>query len=314
MGRNDQRERLVRAGHEHEHEGEERHRQDLDPDTVRDDPPPPEHEREGQEVDGQRHDPEERDRGDVRRQIGRDAQHQAGRDGRQQDPAGTARGGDRPVVGRSRVRVGGSLAPGRCRMAGRAGSPQHEGAAAGQHQERAVSPRPQSALRIQTEVALDEHRIGEEGQHASEVAGGVQDVRVACGPVTRRGKPRLQDRTGRADGEEGESHGHREQRQKPGNGAGVAGRDPARGQGDRQDHERQGEDEKVERRLPARPEPARGDVRIGIPAQQDRLVEHHRRVPDAGRSAEEGQRHPREHRLDEEQKARTDEDRDAEQN
>ena len=85
-----------------------------------------------------------------------------------------------------------------------------------------------------------------------EIARRVQDIRVARGPVTRRGEPRLQDRAGRADGEEGQPDGHREQRQKPGNGAGVAGRYPSRGQGDRQDDERQQQDDEVERGLPAR--------------------------------------------------------------
>ena len=48
---------------------------------------------------------------------------------------------------------------------------------------------------------------------------------------------------------------------------------------------------------------------IGIAGEQQRLVDQHRAVPHRRRAAEPRQRHPRDHRLDQEQQERADEDR-----
>ena len=308
--------RLVGPGDQDEHQRQERHRQELDPDAVRDDPPPAEHEGEREEVDRQRHDPEERDRRDVGGQIGRDAQHQARRDGGEEHPARAPGPRDGPVraVRRRGARRGrGERARGLPRMTGRAGTPEREGAGGGQHDQAPVAPCPEVTLRVQAEQALDDDRVGEEREHAAEVARRVEDVRVSRSRVARRGEPGLEDGARRGDGEEGEPDGHREQGEEPGDRARLAGRRPARRQRDRQDQERQEQDQQVEARLAARPEPAHRRVGVGVSHEQDRLVEHHRRVPHGRRPAEQRQRHPREHGLDQEQEARTDEDRDAEE-
>ena len=49
-------------------------------------------------------------------------------------------------------------------------------------------------------------------------------------------------------------------------------------------------------------------VGVGIAAEQQRLVDDHRRVPDRRRAAESGQGHARDHRLDQEEQERAGED------
>ena len=215
------------------------------------------------------HDPEERDRRDVGGEVRRHAEHQAGRDGREEHPAGAPGGGDRPVraaglgVGerghRPPVRgvrrgIRQRPRPGRPRpTVGRARSPEREGAAGGEHDEDPVAPRPQAALGVQADEALDEHRVREERQHAADVARGVEHVRVRRGWVARRREPGLEHGAGRRDGEEGQPDRDGEEGEEPGDGIRVARRDPARRQRDRQRQERQEQDEEVETGLPARP-------------------------------------------------------------
>ena len=176
-----------------------------------------------------------------------------------------------------------------------------------------VDPGPEAALLVEPEQALDDRRVGQEGEETSDVAGRVEDVGIAGGPVLRGGEPGLEDRAGGGHREEGEPDRDGEEREEPRHGTRVTGRDPARRQRDREGHDRQEQHREVKDRLPPRAQPARGDVRVGIPHEQDRLVEHHGRVPHGGRAAEERQRHPREHGLDEEQEPGADEDRRAEQ-
>ena len=68
----------------------------------------------------------------------------------------------------------------------------------------------------------------------------------------------------------------------------------------------------MNRRLTQRRE-ASDRVGIGVAAEQQRLIDQHRAVPDGGRAAETRQRHARDHRLDEEQQERADQDRQHEQ-
>src|SRR3546814_1559001 len=65
-------------------------------------------------------------------------------------------------------------------------------------------------------------------------------------------------------------------------------------------------------RLPPHREAAE-PVRIGVAAEQQRLIDEHRAVPHRGRAAELGQHHPRDHRLDEEEQEAADKDRQHEQ-
>ena len=309
--RDHQRQGLVRAGDQHQHQREQRDGQELDPQPVRDEPAPAEHERERQEIDRQRPDPEQRDRRDVGGQVRRHAQHQARRHGGEGDPARAPRERDGPVCPAPVPRPPAGASGRRPRLLRTAGPrpPEADGAGGGEQDEAAVPPGPEAALRLQVEEPLDDQRVREEREQAPDVAGRVEDVGIAGGPVLGGGEPGLENGAGGGDREEGEPDGDGEKREEPRHGARVAGRDPARRQRDRQGRERQEQDRDVEPRLAPEPEPARGDVRVRVTDEQDRLIEHHRRVPHRRRAPQERQRHPREHGLDQEQEARADEDR-----
>ena len=64
----------------------------------------------------------------------------------------------------------------------------------------------------------------------------------------------------------------------------------------------------MDRRLPRQAKPPK-PVGIAIAPEQQRLIDQHRAVPDVGSAAQLRQRHPRDHRLDEEQQETADQDR-----
>jgi hypothetical protein len=136
---------------------------------------------------------------------------------------------------------------------------------------------------------LDEGRIPQQGEHAAEIARGVEEVRIARRRVTGVREPRLQERGGRADHEEGQAHGEREQEQHVQHRADLAAVHQGRVDAEGQDGQRQREHREVQQRLPPGAEPGRAGVGIGIAGQQRGLEEdhagapHRRRTPRSGR-------------------------------
>src|SRR5262249_27019681 len=61
--------------------------------------------------------------------------------------------------------------------------------------------------------------------------------------------------------------------------------------------------------LSARRKRARGDAGVVIAGKKRRLKEHQTCIPDRGRTAERGQQHPGDHRLNEKEKGRAEKER-----
>ena len=65
----------------------------------------------------------------------------------------------------------------------------------------------QPAVASQVEARLDEGRIAEQGQHAAEVARGIEKIGIAGGRMARAREPLLDERRGGADYEERQPDG-----------------------------------------------------------------------------------------------------------
>ena len=137
---------------------------------------PREDQHEGQQVDDERHDPEERHRGDVGREKRRHAKQQARRHERQRNPvkplaparASNAAPGVESAAGSDCERAM------RTRLAGR------EVEAGGRQQhERDISARPDRALLGESQRRLEQRRIRDEREDAADVAGNGQEIRIA---------------------------------------------------------------------------------------------------------------------------------------
>ena len=302
------------------------------------DRPAREDEDEREQVDGQRDDPEERDRRDVGGHERRQAEHQARRNRRQRDPADAPKprhadvrrlrfrrrlagkqslaldvGGDRRLAGHGRLR--------RQRFRRRfdqGGRPfaqeQHADAAEHQGREHAVAEAPDDRLLRHRERRLHEERIENQGQHAAEVRGPVEEVRILGRGMAGEAEPSLEQRRRGRDDEERHADDDRQDPEHGQNRIRVGRRRPV-AERERQEQERPEEHERLEQKLAAAREPGADEVRVGVTGQEHALEEDHARVPHRRRAAEQRQDHLADHRLDEEQErgAREERQREVEQ-
>ena len=81
--------------------------------------------------------------------------------------------------------------------------------------------------------------IHHQGQQASEVAGGVEEIRVFRGRMIGVGEPALEDRRGRRQREKRQPDRFREDEEQPANRVAVGRRLGVRTDGERQRHERE---------------------------------------------------------------------------
>ncbi len=157
---------------------------------------------EAEQVENQRRHPQQRVGGHVGGKVRRDAEQEAGGDEGQQHPA------QPPPGRRSRDRQGAVFAPfpdGRGSdtvAAPMAGSPQQDGAGEDEQDKDAITGRPDDALDGQRQVRFDEEGVSGEGDQTAEVAGRVEEIRVARGGVIGVREPFLQERGGGGDHEE----------------------------------------------------------------------------------------------------------------
>jgi hypothetical protein len=250
---------------------------------------------EAQQIEAEWNHPEQGHSDDVGGEVRRRRQHQAGGDGGKRHPVKDAAGaGGRRDFGRDRfddLRRNGQRAP------------RDE-----QHQQR-VAARPEQALLLQREQRLDDQRVRDQPREAAEIGRGVKGVGLAAAalervPALHQGRLRRNDeekRPDRGDEEPGYPQGRRE----------IGGRlYPEKA--DRQPERRDREQGEMEPGLPARAQPP-DPVGIGIAAEQQRLIDQHRAVPDRRRAAEPRQCHARDHRLSEEEQERAGDDRSDEQ-
>ncbi len=262
-----------------------------------------EHER--QQVERQRHDPQQRRRRHIGGQDGRGSIQQAGRDEGEQPPAQHGR-----ALGRL-ARRRALLAAGR-RRGGRGGAPGPHGAGHAQQPQQRVAHAPALRLGRQRAARLDQERIGEQGHQAAEVARGVQ--RVGSG-ARRGGERRLQQRRARGERQDGRpdrGHPHGEQPQRLA-AASRRRRGPPRPEHGRQRQEPgQREQRGVDRERAPRPEPADQRVRAGVARQERRLEEQQAGRPHTRRAAEDREELSSDQQLEREQQARGEQGRQGE--
>jgi hypothetical protein len=172
-----------------------------------------------------------------------------------------------------------------------------------------IAAAPHHALPVQSKPGLDEQRIGQQPGKAAEVRRGIERIRIVA--VPRQAEPALQQRCLRRDREEQRPDRQTEQPRHPDRG--LRGRARLeRGEPDRQPQPRDEQDAEMRHRLRAWVHPTE-PVRIAVPGEQQRLIDEHRRIPHRRRAAKPRQRHPRDHRLDEEEQERARQDRQHEQ-
>src|SRR5262249_52402390 len=143
---------------------------------------------EGEEIERERQEPQERDRGDLLTDlVRRGEEHERtatgeGEPEQREEPGRLRRVGSGRVGGRSRPRVRRSRAPSAERRARR---------------EDSVSPRPRGGLCAEPQGRLDEERIRQRREQRSRVRERVEPVNVASASTaarTRPGGPRLKQR------------------------------------------------------------------------------------------------------------------------
>ena len=173
--------------------------------------------------------------------------------------------------------------------------------------EQHIARGPAERLDARREGGLEQEGIAQQRQHRREVREGEQPVGTRARIGAR--EPRLRQRAGGRKQHVRQADGG-EQQQQDAQGRVFEPRGlPRRRGNDRQECEAQHQQRYMDRRLPPRREAARQPVRIGIAEQQDELEEDHAHGPDRGGSPEPGQDLLGQHRLDEEQEKRADEDR-----
>jgi hypothetical protein len=253
----------------------------------------------GQEVERERHHPEQRHRGKIGGDVRGHREQETRRHQRETKPAQPALPADRFAL----------VDPGRCRRArlARSAAPDDHGAAGDGQSERPVPGDPEQPLLVQRQARLDQQRIGQEREHAAEIACAVQEVRVGRRRMAAAREPSLHQRRGGRDREKRQADGPRHQPDQPGDRRPADRRMPIGADRHRQAEAGDREQAEVARDLPARPEAAAETMGIGVAGEQRALEEHHRGVPHDRRTAEQRQRHAREHRLDREHEERAEE-------
>ena len=271
---------------------------------------------EGDQVDRQRHDPQQRHRGDVLGDVAGDRQ--------QQDAAHRGKARPEQLAPDPRRRFGGTggsrskngVRPGFCfacvgrrdlrhRCRSRAGL--HQGGGDAQCDEQPVARRPGDRLRVRGDPRLDRERIGEQRQHRCQIRKREQPVRIASRVALR--EPGLQQRAGRRQQQVGQADRRRQQPEDQPQRALGAQRLPGDGGDDGQQQEACDQQRRVQRSLPpARQAPGRR-IGVGIAREQRALEEHQAGRPHRGRAPEPRQDLLGDDRLDQEQQERTREDR-----
>ena len=291
---------LERLEHHDADEADDEQRLGIDREPMGDDRPPGKHDDEGQKVKCERHDPEERHRRNVDRDMRGDGHQQAGRYGGERHP------GCGIPPGRGR-RFGGFARGGVRQPCG--GAPEQRAAAGDQREQEEVTQGPKPRLVAQPHKRLDQHRIGQQRQETADVAGGVKEIGVAGGGVAGAREPRLQQRRIGRQCKERQSDRHSEQADQPERFADLGRAAPARRDGERQRRHRRSHHGEVHDHHPAHRKIAGQRMGVGIAGEQRRLKEHDCHRPDGRRAAEPRQHHLGEHRLHREQQRGTDEDR-----
>ena len=257
-----------------------------------------EREDEGQQIQGERQHPQERHAGNVLRHV---VAH------REQHHGGKRRKGQPGQLHGARERRGRVLRLSRSR--GRLRDDRAHGAprrGAAQHDESRVQRRPPPAQLGQREIGLQQHRESQQREQRRKV--GERKKAVGhCAPEALP-VPGLQQRRRGRQQKVRQADGGPEQQQDAAHGLLVALRLPARRCEDRQARERRGEQRYVQHRLPPQAQ-ARGQVGVGIPAEQHRLEEHEACRPHRRRPTEPRQDLLGDDRLHQEQQERGQEDR-----
>ncbi|TLD45373.1 MAG: hypothetical protein FAZ92_02369 [Accumulibacter sp.] len=258
-------------------------------------------ENEAQQVDAQRHHPQERHRRDVLRQVtGQRQQEDRGRH-RQADP--------QQALAQRRPRHG--LRTGRAafEFAGDA-LPRLPGAGeAGDHEED-VADRPGVCLLHDDKERFDEHRIGEQREHRRQVRQRVEAIRHQA--VERPRIPRLHQRPGGRQQQVRHADGGSEDDEHIPRRAGEGGVLPGRIGDHRQRRQTEQQQHAVHDVLPARRKPLVQQVHVEVAEQQRRLKEDHAGGPHRRRTAEPRQDHLGDDRLDLEEEKGRKEDRHGE--
>ncbi len=256
---------------------------------------------EGDEIERERQDPQERHRGDIVRDvIGHGEQHERAHGGEQQPPHVIAWRGRRARIRYRNCFVGLDCAPPPDAVGGGSRT---------QRDKRNVRRAPAPRLGRSRDPRLECERIRDQRKQRAEIGQREQAIYRARGKGAR--EPRLHQRPGSGEQEIGQSDGDSEQSQDAPRRVLVAGGLPVRARDDGQRGEARGEEHDVQHDLPARGELARGPVRIGVACEQQGLEEHEAGSPHRGRAAEPRQDLLGDDRLDQEQQERAREDREG---
>ena len=251
----------------------------------------------GQEIQRERHHPEQRHCGQIGGDVGRHREQEAGRDQREHEPAQPARPADRLAL------LG--AAGGRRVRAAEGAAPDDQTAARDRQGQGAVTRGPQPALLMQRQAWA---------RPGADRTSSARTLPRLLAPYRKYGSPaagcplsanqRLDQRRGGGDRQNGRPTVHAIRAISHGIDIAPAGgsQPPPIATGRLSAGERQ--QAQVARDLPAWTEAAAEAVGVGIAGEQRALEEHHRGVPDGGRAAEQRQRHAREQRLDREHEER----------
>ncbi len=260
---------------------------------------------ERRQVDPQRNDPQERNRGHVGRDVRGDAEHQGGR---QECQTG-------PPKDLCPVRTGPGCGVGRRRRDHRLRrrSSYGERAGGGERDEDEEARGPPLALRCEIELRLDDERVGQQSTEAAEVAGGEQEVRVIGAMAASPRVPPLQQGAGRRQDDEGQPDHYRQRAQQPQDRRAVCGGGRVAGYGHREGEQGEQEHHEVRAGLPAPPEAPRAEVCVVVGQQQEHLEEQRAGAPHRRRAAVRGQQQLGDQGLHDEQQAGAQERRRCEQ-
>ena len=261
-----------------------------------------EHQHEGQQIERQRQNPEQRRRRDVGRDVGGHRDQQAGRYRRQESPAAKRQP--------SRGRRGRGRARGRVGARGRA--QQQIGARRDQREQQPKSAAPQADMLAQRQRRFEDEGIGQQRKETADIRGRVEEVRVFAGGMSGAHEPRLQQRSVGGEREERQPDRDRKQPDEPQRRP-IAGRvAPTLRDGQRQRQTRRDQQHKMDGDRDRRAQRPHQNMGVGIAGKQHGLEKHHRYRPHRRRTAEPRQHHAREHRLHRKQQQRAGEHRGGE--
>ena len=261
---------------------------------------------ERQQVERQRHNPEQRNRRDVLRDVIGNGEQQQRAGGRQRAPQQLAR------KRRRRVTAVGAEPAGRvqddCVHRRRRAAPKAAPAGArAQDDEQCVPQRPADRLRARRRPGLEEEGIADQRQHRREIR--QCEKAIGARPWPGASEPGLHQRAG---GRQQEIRQADRRRQHPEDQPGRVLRSawlPLHARHDRQHGERDEEQHNVQPDARSRRHAADREIRVGVPGKQSSLEEDEAGGPHRCRTAEPGQDLLGHHRLHEEQQERANEDR-----